>query len=108
MGRVEHLESALRLSLARRLGRVARWADWIELDPPLADDAAWLDAVHAAWTEADNSALPPDTRSFPTISETATPGTHARGPPISTAVPRPVGGPCRHAPWLWVPRRSLL
>ena len=47
---VEHLESAMRLVLARRLGRLARWADWIHLDPPI-DDAQWVAHVEAAWRE---------------------------------------------------------
>lgn len=50
---VEHLESALRLVLARRLGRVARWTDWILLDHALTDDA-WVAAVEAAWPEIEH------------------------------------------------------
>ena len=47
---VEHLESAMRLVLARRLGRLARWSDWIHLDQPI-DDGQWVDHVEAAWLE---------------------------------------------------------
>ena len=47
---VEHLESALRLVLARRLGRVSRWTDWIQLDRSLESDA-WVAAVEAGWLE---------------------------------------------------------
>ena len=47
---VEHLEAALRLSLARRVGRLARWADWIHVDRAL-DDTEWVGVVQTAWTE---------------------------------------------------------
>ena len=30
-----HLESALRFALARRLGRLAAWPDWIHIDEPI-------------------------------------------------------------------------
>lgn len=47
---VEHLESALRLTLARRLGNVARWTDWIHLARPVEDDT-WETTIEAAWSE---------------------------------------------------------
>ena len=50
---VEHLESAVRLCLARRLGRLSRWPDWIELDKPIGSDEAWLESFEAAWAEVD-------------------------------------------------------
>lgn len=49
---VEHLESALRLVLARRLGRVARWTDWIHVDSALSNDE-WARAVEEAWHDVD-------------------------------------------------------
>lgn len=51
---VEHLESAVRLSLARRVGGLAGWADWIRVDRPPLSDEAWLSEFHAAWLEADH------------------------------------------------------
>ena len=45
---VEHVEAALRLGLARRLGNLSRWTDWIDLDEPV-PDAAWRDHVEHAW-----------------------------------------------------------
>jgi hypothetical protein len=50
---VEHLESAVRLGVARRVGRVARWADWIEVDRPSMTDTAWLSAFQSSWLEVD-------------------------------------------------------
>ncbi len=47
---VEHLEAALRLTLARRLGRVARWTDWIHLHRPLSVEG-WISEVERAWVE---------------------------------------------------------
>jgi len=47
---VEHLESALRLVLSRRLGRLARWTDWIYVQRPLTD-AQWVEQIVDAWTE---------------------------------------------------------
>lgn len=47
---VEHLEWALRLVLARRLGRLAGWTDWIHIDKPVEDDQ-WSDIVEDAWQE---------------------------------------------------------
>lgn len=47
---VEHLESALRLVLARRLGRLARWTDWIHVQRPLTD-AEWVGEIEKAWIE---------------------------------------------------------
>lgn len=47
---VEHLESALRLVLSRRLGRLARWPDWIHVQRPLAD-AQSVEQIQDAWIE---------------------------------------------------------
>lgn len=47
---LEHLESALRLVLARRHGRLARWTDWIHLDTPMSTDQ-WVTSVREAWEE---------------------------------------------------------
>ena len=48
----------MRLSLARRVGRLARWTDWIEVDQSPMTDAAWLSAFHAAWLEVDQLGRP--------------------------------------------------
>lgn len=45
-----HLESAMRFVLARRVGRLAAWPDWIHVDSPLTF-SDWLTAVEAAWIE---------------------------------------------------------
>lgn len=50
---VEHLESALRLVLARRLGRVARWTDWIHMHHKLTE-SGWEREVQEAWCEVRN------------------------------------------------------
>jgi len=55
---VEHLESAVRLSLSRRVRRLA-WTDWIEVARPPETDEAWLSAFLAAWREADELGSPP-------------------------------------------------
>lgn len=47
---LEHLESALRLVLARRLGRVARWTDWIHIDESMSL-GQWVGSVEQAWSE---------------------------------------------------------
>ena len=47
---VEHLESALRLVLARRLGRLARWTDWIHIETAI-DDAEWPRLIDEAWDD---------------------------------------------------------
>ena len=47
---VEHLESTVRLVLARRLGRFSHWADWIELDAPVGD-GQWAELLQQAWQE---------------------------------------------------------
>jgi hypothetical protein len=47
---VEHLESAMRLVLARRLGTLAAWTDWIHLKHPI-DDEQWPGHVEDAWSE---------------------------------------------------------
>jgi hypothetical protein len=47
---VEHLEWALRLVLARRLGRLAGWSEWIHICHPLEPDE-WPGQVRAAWRE---------------------------------------------------------
>lgn len=47
---LEHLESALRLVLARRLGRVARWTDWIHINEPISPDEL-ATVVDEAWSE---------------------------------------------------------
>ncbi len=62
---VEHLESAVRLSLARRVGRLAGWADWIRINGPPLTDEAWLSAVHAAWLEVDQIGGPSEPSSDP-------------------------------------------
>lgn len=49
---VEHLESAVRLVLARRFGRLARWADWIHVERPTTDDE-WEAQFLSAWQEVD-------------------------------------------------------
>lgn len=55
---VEHLESALRLVLARRLGRLSPWVDWILVDgPPLSEDA-WESQFRSAWLEVDQLGRP--------------------------------------------------
>jgi hypothetical protein len=46
---VEHLESALRLVLARRLGHLSAATDWIHVEEPLTI-ARWVSEVEAAWT----------------------------------------------------------
>lgn len=56
---VEHLESALRLVLARRLGRLAVWTDWIHIDKPVEEDQ-WSDLVQAAWGEVSRLGRGPD------------------------------------------------
>lgn len=45
-----HLESAVRLVLARRLGRLAAWSDWIHVDQPLSAEL-WHSEFLSAWTE---------------------------------------------------------
>ena len=50
---VEHIETTLRLVLARRLGRLSPWTDWIYLDPPIVDDNWWREVIVAAWEEVD-------------------------------------------------------
>lgn len=47
-----HLESAMRFVLARRVGRLAAWADWIHVDVPLSF-SEWLSAVEAAWADVE-------------------------------------------------------
>jgi hypothetical protein len=47
---LEHLETALRLALARRLGSIARWTDWIHLAQPLSSDR-WPVEVESAWAD---------------------------------------------------------
>ncbi len=49
---VEHLEAAMRLVLARRLGQLARRTDWIHVDRPI-DADEWNRHVDAAWAEVD-------------------------------------------------------
>jgi hypothetical protein len=46
---VEHLESALRLAFARRLGSLSAATNWIHLDRPLTI-GEWVEEVEAAWT----------------------------------------------------------
>jgi hypothetical protein len=46
---VEHLESALRVTLARRLGRLSAATDWIHVEQPLTI-AGWITEVKDAWT----------------------------------------------------------
>ncbi len=46
---VEHLESALRLVLARRLGSLSAATDWIHLERSMTT-ADWVEEVEAAWT----------------------------------------------------------
>lgn len=55
---VEHLESAVRLVLARRLGRLSKWADWIHLDVPIASNDAWAAQFVTAWQEVDQLGSP--------------------------------------------------
>jgi hypothetical protein len=50
---VEHLESALRLALARRLGRLSSWPEWIEIDTPIKTDHEWEALFMDAWREVD-------------------------------------------------------
>ena len=45
-----HLEGAVRFVLARRLGRLAAWPDWIHVDQPLTA-ASWHSEFLAAWAE---------------------------------------------------------
>jgi hypothetical protein len=45
-----HNEAALRLALARRLGRLHGWPDWICVDEPLSD-AGWHAEVRTAWDD---------------------------------------------------------
>ena len=47
---VESLESAVRLALARRLGRLHGWTDFIHLDRDVEMDE-WPGLVRAAWTD---------------------------------------------------------
>lgn len=56
---VEHLESALRLALARRVGRLARWSDWIHVDVAM-DDSEWKRQVEDAWSDVKEFAYGPD------------------------------------------------
>lgn len=50
---VEHLESAIRLVLARRLGRLSQWPDWITVERPLGSDESWVEEFRSAWEEVD-------------------------------------------------------
>lgn len=45
-----HLETAMRLVIARRLGHLSGWADWLHLEQQL-DAAELRSAFLAAWTE---------------------------------------------------------
>jgi hypothetical protein len=49
---VEHLESALRLVLARRLGSFRGWPEWIVTDKPV-DAERWVTEVKNAWAKVD-------------------------------------------------------
>jgi hypothetical protein len=49
---VEHLESAMRLVLARHLGRLSGWPEWIHVDSALNADQ-WVAHVEAAWAVVD-------------------------------------------------------
>lgn len=62
---VEHLESAMRLALARRVGHLARWADWIQVQQPLSAEN-WVAHVHQAWQQVDTlgRALQPESSPF--------------------------------------------
>jgi hypothetical protein len=50
---VEHLESAMRLVLARRLGRLSGWPEWIHVDSAL-DADQWTAQVESAWAVVDD------------------------------------------------------
>lgn len=47
---VESLESALRLALGRRLGRMHEWTDYIHLDRAIHDDE-WPSLIRTAWEQ---------------------------------------------------------
>jgi hypothetical protein len=49
----EHLESAVRLVLARRLGSLSAWPEWINVEAPVTPDA-WAAHVEAAWATVDD------------------------------------------------------
>jgi hypothetical protein len=48
---VEHLESATRLAVARRVGRLSRFVDYVEVDADRSP-GSWADVLDEAWTEA--------------------------------------------------------
>jgi hypothetical protein len=55
--KVEHVESAVRLALARQVGRLHRWTDWVHVERPIKLQQ-WTELVQRTWLDVERIGVP--------------------------------------------------